>query len=103
MTAPDEIPAELLGPLTRLWRLEMPLVIQMKPRDAWVVIGLMQFASRNPSLDPAQRQLLQVFGRELGRILIAIDPILEKYLEMGWNPALDVPREKEAPDANRPD
>jgi len=94
MSAPDEIPDELMEPLKRLWRTEQPILIQMRPRDAWCVIALVQFASRNPQISPTQRALLETFGRELGRAVVAIDPIFGKYLEMGWDPQFDVPRDE---------
>jgi hypothetical protein len=89
MSAPDEIPADLLEPLKRLWQTEQPILIQMKPRDAWSIVGLIQFASRNPHISPTQRQLLERFGRELQRAVVAIDPVFEKYIEMGWDPKHD--------------
>jgi hypothetical protein len=93
MSAPDEIPAELMEALTRLWRTEQPLLYQMLPRDAWTIIGLVQYASRNPQISPTQRAVLETFGRELGRAIVAIDPVFAKWLEAGWNPQFDVPRE----------
>lgn len=92
MSAPDDLPDELIGPLLRLWRAEQPLLFQLLPHDAWCIIGLVQFASRNPQISPTQRALLETFGRALGRALVAIDPVFGKYLEMGWDAQFDVPR-----------
>ena len=94
MSAPDEIPAELLEPLKRLWQTEQPIILSMTPRDAWSICGLMQFASRNPQISPAQRQLLEAYGRELQRAVAAIDPIFDKYMERGWSSQFDTPRER---------
>jgi hypothetical protein len=85
----DELPADLKGPLLRLWRIEQPIVVSILPRDAWVALGIIQFATRNPMISPTQRQLIESFGRELQRGLAQIDPSVEKYLEMGWNPEFD--------------
>lgn len=89
----DELPEGLREPLLKLWQSEQPIVIEMLPRDAWVSIAIVQFASRNPALLPEQRQMIESFGRELQRGITAIDPSLEPYIEMGWNPEFDVPIE----------
>jgi hypothetical protein len=89
MSVPDEIPDELLEPLKRLWRSEQPILFQLKPRDAWSIVGLVQFAARNPQISPTQRDLLEQFGRELQRGVVAIDLVFEKYMEMGWDPKHD--------------
>ena len=81
--------SQLKGPLRRLWQIKQPIVVAILPRDAWIALGIIQFASRNPALSPAQRQLIEAFGRELQRGLSQLDPILDRYLEMGWNPAFD--------------
>jgi len=88
-SANADLPADLKGPLIRLWRIRSPIVVSIKPRDAWVALGIIQFATRNPALSVTQRQLIETFGRELQRALVAIDPSLEKYLEMGWDPTFD--------------
>jgi len=85
----NNLPDELKNPLIRLWRIEQPIVVSIKPRDAWTALGIIQFSTRNPAISPRQRQLIEAFGRELQRGLVAIDPSLEKYLEMGWDPKFD--------------
>lgn len=88
----DELPSDLKEPLIRVWRIERPIVVSIKPRDAWTALGIIQFATRNPALSETQRQLIERFGRALQRALVAIDPTLDRYLEMGWNPEHDRPR-----------
>jgi hypothetical protein len=68
--------------------------LQISPRDAWVAPGVVQFATRNLALSAHQRHMIERFGRELQRGLTALDPRLRAYLEMGWNPALDVLNER---------
>jgi len=91
----DELPDELKAPLYRLWRIEQPILVSLKPRDAWMVLGIVQFASRNPMLTPTQRQLIEAFGRSIQDHLAQFDPVFARYLEMGWDPAHDQPRRTE--------
>lgn len=93
----DDLPPDLKGPLTRLWRMERPIAVGVRPRDAWIIVAIVQFASRNPALSPTQRQPIERFGRELQRALAAIDPVLDRYLEMGWHPEYDQPRKGDQP------
>jgi hypothetical protein len=71
--------------------LQQPIYIQILPRDARVALGIIQFATRNPNITPEQLQIIEAFGRQIQRGLIAIEPALAPYLEMGWNPAYDQP------------
>lgn len=89
-----ELPEGLAEPLMQLWRNERPITVQLRPRDAWVALGVIQFATRNPALSADQRRMVEQFGRELQRVLAGIDPRLAPYLEMGWDPAHDQPKEE---------
>ncbi|HEU5103249.1 MAG TPA: hypothetical protein VFU22_29715 [Roseiflexaceae bacterium] len=89
----DDLPPELMQSLIVLWRIERPIVVSIKPRDAWVALGIIQFATRNPALSVTQRQLIEAFGRQLQQALVVIDSTLGTYLEMGWDPAYDQPKE----------
>lgn len=97
----DQLPADLVGPLYRLWRIEQPIAVSLKPRDAWVALGVIQFATRNPALTPEQRAIVTAFGREIQRGLAGFDPVFDRYMEMGWDPDHDVPRD--APDDDEED
>jgi hypothetical protein len=87
------LPDDLRDPLLRLWQLRQPIHVQILPCDAWVALGIIQYSTRNPMLTPEQRQIIESFGRSIQRGLAALEPALEQTLEMGWNPAHDVPRE----------
>lgn len=91
MSAQDDLPPELLAPLLALWQQEQPIVVRILPRDAWIAVGILQFATRNPAISPTQRRLIVQFGRELQRALAAFDPIFDRYMELGWDPSFDVP------------
>jgi hypothetical protein len=86
-----DIPPELLARLKALWTNEQPMLIALKPRDAWVALGVIQFASRNPGLSPMHKQAIEQFGRGIQQGLTDLDPALGPYLEMGWNPEHDRP------------
>lgn len=91
-TDPDALPPDLAEALIRLWRLEQPIVVTIRPRDAWTICAIVQVATRNPALTPTHHRLIESFGRELQRALCALDPVLDTYLELGWDPAHDQPR-----------
>jgi hypothetical protein len=87
-----DLPPEVQQIFERLWPMKQPIVVHILPRDAWIALGIIQFATRNPALSARHRQLIEQFGRELQRSLVAIEPRSEKYLEMGWNSEFDQPR-----------
>jgi hypothetical protein len=89
MATTDDLPPGLRDALIRLWRLPQPIHVQILLRDTWAALGVIQFATRNPALSAEQRQIIERFGRELQRGLVLIDPTLEPYLEMGWDPQHD--------------
>jgi hypothetical protein len=66
--------------------------IEMRPFDAYVVVGLIQFAWRNPQLDDKQKGLLEGFGRGL---TAAIGHLGARFtadtLEDGWDRSKDRP------------
>jgi hypothetical protein len=93
MTEQHEIPPELLKRLRVLWKDERPFLVSLRPKDAWIAVGVIQFASRNPQLSPLHRQAIEEFGRSIQQGLTDRDPVLGPYLEMGWDPAYDAPRE----------
>lgn len=92
-----DLPPEVLAIFKRLWPMETPLAFALRPRDAWVVLGIVQFASRNPALLPAQQRMIESFGRGLQAGIVQIAPDAAPYLEMGWDAAHDVPRSPPAP------
>jgi hypothetical protein len=88
----DEIPPEVMAMLKRVWQSKEPLVVSVKPRDAWTAVAVIQFACRNPHLPDTQRQQAIAVGRALQAALASMFPDGSRYLEDGWNPAKDVPR-----------
>lgn len=94
MPKPEGLPDGLAEPLMQLWRSQQPITVQLLPRDAWVTLGVIQFASRSPALNADERHMVEQFGRELQRVLAGIDPRLAPYLEMGWDTAHDQPKEE---------
>ena len=85
----DDMPPELLEHLKALWKMRQPIQLTIKPRDAWTVCAIVQFASRNPMLLPEHCQLMESFGRQIQAAIAHINPALEPYLEMGWHPEYD--------------
>lgn len=90
----EGFPAELIDPLARLFKIRQQINVRIYPRDAWVVVALLQFADRNPALDESHHALLHSFAENIIEALVNIEPILEPYIAMGWNPDLEVPRDR---------
>jgi hypothetical protein len=88
----DELPPEVLKVLSKLWRDPRPLHMVIHPRDAWVTVAVIQFATRNPQLSETQRESAIAVARVLQEAIGSIAPEAAGYLEDGWNPALDVAR-----------
>lgn len=69
------------------WK-DMPPVQVTIPRwDAYVLVGILQFATRH--LDGAMRGIGENFARHVQEG-IADEPEIYQVMEQGWNPALDV-------------
>ncbi|NTV62581.1 MAG: hypothetical protein HGA65_03460 [Oscillochloris sp.] len=88
----DELPPEVLAVLRQLWESKEPLPVIFLPKDAWITVAVIQFASRNPQLSPAQRDAAITVARILQEAIQDRFPAAADLLEEGWNPAKDVPR-----------
>jgi hypothetical protein len=91
-TAPDEPSPEVLAALKRLWMDPRKVHLVMRGSDAWTTCAIIQFACRNPELSPTQRAVAERVGRELQAAVATLAPDLQGTLELGWDPAHDVPR-----------
>lgn len=88
----DDIPPHVLRHFAEVvWKDERPIQVTIKPRDAWVLVGVLQFAWRNPGLAQEQKDLIEQFARQF-QAALGGDPLIEKYLERGWNMDYDQPR-----------
>lgn len=88
----DELPPEVLAVLTQLWQSDVHVHISITPRDAWTIVAVIQYATRNPQLSPAQRDAAITVARILQEAIQDRFPAAADLLEEGWNPAKDVPR-----------
>lgn len=91
----EGFPAELFAPLGRLMKIRQHINIKILPRDAWVVVALLQFADKNPQLLPDQHEQLHMFAEQMIEALVNIEPGLEQYILMGWDSAYDVPIDRQ--------
>jgi hypothetical protein len=94
----EGFPAELIEPLARLFKMRERITVRLLPKEAWVAVGLLQFADRNPALDEQSHEALRWFAGALIEALVNIDPILEPYIMAGWDPSKDVPIKREGRD-----
>lgn len=90
----DGFPPEQLEPLAKLWKIRQHVSVRILPKDAWIVVGLLQFADRNPNIEDSHHEALRWFAGELIAALINIEPRLEPYIMAGWDASKDVPIEK---------
>lgn len=88
----NDLPEAVLATLYGLWRMNVPLPLTLLPRDAWIVLGVVQYAARNPQLSDREREVVTAVGRALQRQIAQLDPRLDEYMEQGWDPAFDQPR-----------
>lgn len=89
----EHLPKELEGPLIKLWNSDQLIVAPMRPRDAFQAVAVIQFATRNPQISDVQRQAAIAVARVLQQAVTRLDPIVGKYLEMGWDPQYDTPKD----------
>lgn len=87
-TLNHELPDELRAPLIRLWRMEQ-ISAHVLPRDMFTAVAVIQYATRNPQLSETQRSQAIAVARSFQALLTTIDPIIGKYLELGWDTAYD--------------
>ncbi len=89
----DDPPEHVLRHLIELlWTAQTPLQLAIVPRDAWILLGVIQYASRNPALSPDQKVIAEQAGRALQRVITQFannDPLLARTMEQGWNPEYD--------------
>lgn len=92
----EEMPRELIEPMIRLYKRRERINLKLLPREAFVVVGLLQMAVRHAHLPDDYSNLARNVVDQLIGEVANIEPILESYLLLGWNPDHDQPlREKE--------
>lgn len=69
-----------------------PLVLQMRPFDAYMAVVILQMAWRHPDLSKHQSGLIETFGRNLQARIGAVSEKAAESLEAGWDPRQDIPR-----------
>ena len=92
MSTDTDIPEHVLRHFAQvLWTIEEPLQLAVLPRDAWVLLGVIQFASRNPALSPNHKEIVERCGRAIQGALnyFSPDPLIAEVMEQGWNPEMD--------------
>jgi hypothetical protein len=88
----QDLPPDVIRVFRQLWESKEQLHISISPKDAWTTVAVIQFATRNPHLSPAQRESAIAIGHKLQEELELFAPAAARYLEDGWNPQKDVPR-----------
>lgn len=94
MTTSPEMPPEVQRALLDLATDPRRVMCSLRPWDAWVTVAVIQFACRNPQLNPTQREQAERVGRALQAALAELAPETARYLELGWDPTNDMPRRR---------
>jgi hypothetical protein len=68
-----------------------PAVVTLGPWSAWVLVGALQLAWRNPAMPPKQRAVLEQLARP---VQTCFSGLLAEVLEEGWDTSKDVPPEQ---------
>jgi hypothetical protein len=84
--------AETFRRLVEELRTAEPIRAQIPALEAYTLLAVLQLAWRHPGLSPRQRAIVEKAGRDLQDAIARRCPFAAETLELGWNPALDVPR-----------
>jgi hypothetical protein len=68
-----------------------PLVLQLAPFEAFSLLACLQLAWRHPGLSPAQKAIIETFGRTLETAFEG-KPTLERVARDGWDRRKDTRR-----------
>jgi hypothetical protein len=90
MRHPDQTPAAIRRLAKELQHAD-PVRMQLPALEAYTVLAIVQFAWRNPGLDPEQKALIERFGRDLQAAIARRAPFAGETLELGWDTSYDSP------------
>jgi len=92
----DELPAEIIDPLIKLHRRREKINLKFLRREIFLLIGMVQMTVRHANLPAENEEAARYMVDSMIAEIANIEPILEHYLLLGWNPEHDQPlREKE--------
>lgn len=77
----------------------LPVSIHIK--EAWMLIGGLQLATRHPGLSPVMRAALENIARQFQLSIVDLHPEAKPLLDMGWDERFDVDK-RDQPDRNAP-
>jgi len=81
---------EISAPIMRDKR---PLSVNIQIRDAWILVGGLQLATRHPELTEPMKSMLGVIARHFQGAITRLYPEAQPLLEMGWDSEYDVESE----------
>ncbi len=88
----DAAGVEFLRKTFKQWESAPPVQIRVPRREAFYLIGVIQYATRG--LDRKTAAIAENIGRQLQEQL-SEDPEVYTMLETGWNPTYDVKQQDE--------
>lgn len=87
----ESMPTEIIEPMIRLHKRREKINIRFLPRELFLLVGMLQMVVRHGNLLEEHEQLardqVDMFISEIANI----EPALEYYLLLGWNPDHDQP------------
>lgn len=69
-----------------------PVELQITLQSLMVLIGALNLASRHPQFPRTTRRVLDAFLDQVHTQVTALDPLLGNVVQLGRDPASDVPR-----------
>jgi hypothetical protein len=71
-----------------------PVQLNLHGYNAWVLLSAIQLAWRHPDISPRMKDRLETLGRTIQQAY-ADAPWVAELAERGWNPAHDVPANRQ--------
>lgn len=85
----DDVPADFVEAIGRLSNAPR-LSLEIRPVDAWIMMGALQLALRHPAPSLTMRIEIERLARRLAALIEAYEPALARYAEAGFDPEQDV-------------
>lgn len=91
----EQLPSGLIDPMIRLHKRRERINLKLLPSECFILCGLLQMADRVPGLQNHHHTLIHNIVEQLIGEVANIEPALEHYMLLGWNPDHDQPLKPE--------
>jgi hypothetical protein len=87
----EAMPKEIIEPMIRLHKRREKINLKLLPREVFILVGMLQMVVRHSNLPEDYEQLARNIVEMMIGEIANIEPLLEHYLLLGWNPDHDQP------------